>query len=512
MKYILAIDSGGSGIKAILFDENGKIVERVRESTPPITNEPGAIEHDPQFLWKSLVSASKKVLEKKRIDPRDLASIGICNQRASFVLWDATTGEPLTNLISWADVRASKTLEVIKKNPKWKRLKSLSRFLSKLTNNTMLTATSLLEFTTDHASVRLKWLLDNNPDLKKKNKLGELKFGTLDSWFIYKLTGKEVHATDYTNAGATGLFNPFELKWNKIFMNLFDFNIEIFPTVKDSNGDFGVTSDEFFNGKAVPIRAVMGDQMAALFGQRCFQPGSVKISQGSGAFVDMNVGKKPKLSKRGLLPMISWSINGKVNYMLEGFVATAGTLIDWLGQGIGLSDTPKILNELAAQTNDTEGVIFVPTNAGIRFPYFNPNAKGCIFGLSLATHKRHVARAVLEGIALSIHEVVSGMENDTKIKIKNIKVDGGVSKSDILLQSLANFTNITVQRAPELDMTATGIAYMAGLGAKVWQNINEIEDLNMDYSTFEPKMSAEKRNEKLTAWKKAITAVLSLYK
>ncbi len=510
-KTILVIDSGGSGIRAMIFDDRGQIVAREYEKTPHSSPEPGAVEHDPEVLWQALLSVTKRLIAGQKGASKDIAAMGICNQRASFLLWEKATGKPLTKFINWADVRAAKTCDAMNHSPEWHKLRGLAKFASILTGKTMYTATSILNFTTDHTSVRLKWVLDQDPSLRVRSKAGEVKFGTLDTWFIHKLTGGKVHATDVTNASATGLYNPFDLKWNPYFFDLFDIDASLFPEVKDSNGDFGTTDPAAFDGLSIPLRAAAGDQMAALFGQRCFEPGSVKISQGSGAFVDLNVGSKPKLSKRGLFPFISWRINGKINYMLEGYVATAGTLIDWLGGGIGLSDTPKVLNELAGDCTDTAGVTFVPANSGIRFPYFNPDARGCVFGLSLATHKKHVARAVLEGIALSLHEVIYGMSADTKVPITALKVDGGVSKSDILLQCLADFANISVMRAPEPDMTATGVAYMAGLGVGIWKDLDDLKKIEQKYQTFEPKMSDADRQKKLAEWKKAIHAVLDVY-
>ena len=247
-------------------------------------------------------------------------------------------------------------------------------------------------------------------------------------------------------------------------------------------------------------------------GIHAIQPGETKISQGSGAFVDMCVGPKPKLSKRGLFPLIAWQINGEITYMLEGQITTCGTLIDWLGDGIGLVDTPKVLNEFAAQTEDTEGVIVIPTPSGISFPYFNPRTRATIFGLSLSTHRKHVCRAVLEGLAFRLFDIIEGVEHDTKIPITTLKVDGGVSQSDIELQCLANIANITVQRAPEADMTSTGAAYMAGLAVGFWKDKNELLNLRKDYQIFKPKMDPEKRKKKLTDWRKAVKAVLSIDK
>ncbi|MBD3188291.1 glycerol kinase [Candidatus Bathyarchaeota archaeon] len=509
--HILVIDSGGSNLRSIVFDTSGKIIGRARKATPPLTPVPGAVEHDPETLWTALLKTSKSAIQDAKITWKEIATIGICNQRASFLLWEEATGKAVTNLIGWADVRAADACDEMNALGKWKRLKIFAKIASKISRSTMLKAAAMMDFTTDHATVRLRWLLNENPEIRRRCNAGELKFGTLDSWFIHKITRGKVHATDYSNAGATGLFNPFKLEWNKTFLDMFDFHQSLFPEVRDTNGFFGRSDGELFDGQEIPIHGIAGDQQAALFGHQCIEPGDVKISQGSGAFVDMTVGPEPKLSKRGLFPLIAWRLNGTVTYMLEGYVATAGTLIDWLGQGIGLSDTPRVLNELASQASTTEGVIFVPTNSGIRYPYFNPNARGCIFGLSLSTHRRHVARAVLEGIALSLHEVLEGMEQDTGVEIRSLKVDGGVSKSDILLQALADISRKSVNRAPEPDMTATGVAYLAGLGAGIWESLEDLEALGGHYMSFEPIMEESKRDRKLKQWKKGIEAVLSMY-
>jgi glycerol kinase len=509
-KYILAIDSGSTGIRAMLFNHAGEIVGREYEKTPAQYPEPGAIEHDPEMLWQALLKVVKAVLANSKIGAGEIKAIGITNQRGSFTLWERNTGKAIVNFINWADVRAAETVDRMNNFSKWKTLKKLAKVVSKLTNNPMMTATALLTYTTDHATSRLKWLLDSRPDLMTRAKNGELQFGTIDCWFIHKLTGGKMHVTDASNATSTGLYNPFMLKWNDIVCNMFNIPMNLFPQVLDNNGNFGETVPELFGGVSIPIRAAMGDQQAALFGQCAFEAGETKISQGSGAFVDMNVGPKPKVCKRGLFPLVAWTIDGKPQYMIEGFVATAGTLIDWLGQGIGLSDTPKVLNELAAECQDSEGVIFIPTHSGIRFPYYNPRARGSILGLSLSTHRRHVARAVLEGIAMSLLDIIEGIQEDTKITLKSIKVDGGVSKSDLLLQILADYANISVRRAPESDMTATGAAYMAGLASGFWQSMEELRKLGKGFTEFNPKIDPNFRASKRARWKKTVKAVISI--
>jgi glycerol kinase len=509
-KYILAIDSGSTGIRAILFDKTGTIVGREYKTTPSENPEPGAIEQDPFMMWETLKEVTNKIFKIPNLTPESIAAIGITNQRGSFCLWEKDTGKPICNFINWADVRSVDTADSMNKNGKWKMLKSIASLVSKF-GSAMMTTTSMLEFTTDHATVRLNWYLNNHPEIRERCKKGEILFGTLDTWYIYQMTGGKAHVTDYTNAASTGLLNPFDLAWNKIVCDLFKIPMAIFPTVVDTNGDFGVTDKSIF-GAEIPIRAAVGDQQSALFGQGCFTSGDVKLSQGSGAFVDCNMGPKALLSKRGLLPLIAWKLESEETpyYMLEGLVATAGTLIDWLGSGIGLSDTPTALNEFAAQCDNTEGVIFIPTPMGIRYPYFNARVKASIMGLSLNTHRRHVARAVFEGLANRIIDIIEGIEADTKVKIKSLKVDGGVSKSDILLQIIADLSDITVERAPEADMTATGAAYLAGLGVGFWKDQAELRTMAQNYTRFTPNSTPEYRKDKRNKWKKALNAVLKV--
>jgi glycerol kinase len=524
-KYILVIDSGGTGIRAMLFNKEGDIVDREYEKTLPNFPEEGAIEHDPEVLWQALLSVVRKVFAKSEYSPQQIASIGITNQRGSFCIVDKKSGKPITNLISWADIRAEKVAKRMDNQFSWKALRSVAKVVGKITGDAMMNTTGMIHMNPEFALCRLRWLFEqekvvykdsvlSGEEIYNKAKNRELHFCTLDSWFIYKLTGGKKHLTDITNASGTAVYNPFDLEWNKIYAKLFKIpsNDTFLPPVLDNTDGFGKTTPELFDGVDIPIGACIGDQMAALFGHCCFNPGETKISQGSGAFVDMCVGPKPKLSKRGLFPLIAWQINGEITYMLEGQITTAGTLIDWLGVGIGLVDTPKILNEFAAQTEDTEGVIVIPTPSGINFPYFNPRTRATIFGLSLSTHRKHVCRAVLEGLALRLYDIIEGVEHDTKIQITTIKVDGGVSQSDIELQCLADFANISVQRAPEADMTSTGAAYMAGLAVGFWKDKNELLTLRKDYHIFKPKMDPKKREKKLSDWKKAVKAVLSLDK
>lgn len=506
-KYIISIDSGSTGIRAILFDKSGKIIRREYEKTPAEHPEAGATEHDPEMLWQALLSTVRALFKDGSVKPSEIAAIGITNQRSSFCLWDKKTGQPLTKFINWQDVRAADRIAKMNRQPVWVILRSIMKLFSRFINSTLMIATSMLVFNTDHTLGKVRWLLDIRPDLEKKCRDGEALFGTIDSWFIYKLTGGKNHLTDYTNAASTAMFNPFDLKWNGIYCGIFKIPMEMLPEVRDTNAHFGDTEAGLF-GAEIPIRAAVGDQQSSLFGHGCFNAGDVKCSLGSGSFVCVNVGEKGKVSRRGLFPLVAWVIDGKPTYMLEGQVATAGTLIDWLGSGIGLSDTPAELNELAAGCDSSEGVFFVPTPTGIRFPYFIPGAKASIVGLSLKTDKRHLARAVLEGIALRLTDILEGVEKDAKIEISDIMTDGGVSRSDILMQCLADFSGCDVERAPEPDMTAAGAAYLAGLSCGFWRDYRELTSLQQGYETFKPFMSAQQRDEKKEKWKDLLKHLL----
>ncbi len=506
---ILVLDAGGTGIRGIVFDKSGHIVDREFEATPALHPEAGATEYDPEELWNALKSVLSRTVHKQPQGTDMIKAIGITTQRASFCLWEKSTGKPLTNIISWQDVRAADVADEMNRNIVWRALRKAAAVVSFFTRSPLLTATSMLRITTDHDTCRVRWILKQRPELRERCESGEVVFGTVDTWFIYKLTGGRSHVTDYTNATATGLFNPFALKWNGLFCRVFHIPMKILPEVVDTNGYFG-TTDANEAGAAIPIRAAVGDQQAALFGHCCFEKGEVKISQGSGAFVDINVGPKEKLSRRGLFPMVAWVLDGQPTYMLEGYVATAGTLIDWLGMGMGFSNTPKALNEFAAECEDSEGVIFIPTPSGIRFPYFNPRMKATILGLTLSTHRRHLARAVLEGIALRIVDILDGIHSDARVPVRSMRVDGGVSRSDVLMQCLADYADIDVYRSHDTEMTSRGAAFLAGLAAGFWESQEELRSLSVEYRQFTPSIHESFRTAKIRRWRKAVNAVMSI--
>lgn len=511
-RFILAVDAGGTRIRSLLLDRQGRVRARQSMETKIVSDEEGAMEHDPVELYQAVRNTALRLIEENQLKEEQIAGIGISVQRATFCLWDRESGQPLTRFISWSDVRAADQAMRMNRNLLWKIIQFFAGILSRITGSTFLTAASQLKFVTDHILPRLLMVFDMNPEIRKKAEEGSALFGTIETYLLYRMTGGRIHATDASNAAATSLYNPFDLKWNRLFCIIFRIPMGIFPEVRDTSDDFGTSDRDSFGGYALPIRAVVGDQMSALFGHCCFHPGEVKISQGSGSFIDVNIGSRGRGSRRGLFPLIAWQLRGKPTYMLEGSVATAGRLIDWLGQGIGLSDTPKVLNEFAAQTEDTNGVVFVPTPAGIRFPYFNPKARGTIFGLSLTTHRRHVARAVLEGIAHRIVDILEGIAKDTKQSILRVKVDGGVSQSDILLQLISDLSGYTVERAPEVDMTAVGAAYLAGLAVDFWSSLDELAELPRSYESFHPRIGASERRERARRWNRAVQSVVRVYR
>ncbi|MDC7125635.1 MAG: FGGY family carbohydrate kinase [Spirochaetales bacterium] len=507
-KYIIAIDAGSTGVRSILYNRDGEAIRREYQKTPAEHPEPGATEHDPELLWQAACNTVKALLSDG-VTASDIAAIGITNQRSSFCIWNKKSGKTYTNFINWQDVRAADTIAKMNRHPIWVLLRTTMKLFSRIINNTILIATSMLVLNTDHTIGKVRWLLSKNRELEKKCKSGEAVFGTIDTWFIYKLTAGKKHLTDYTNAASTAMFNPFDFKWNDIYCNIFNIPMKMLPEVLDSNGHFGDTDPSLF-GESIPIMAAIGDQQSSLFGHGCYNPGDVKCSLGSGSFVCVNVGDKGKVSRRGLFPLLAWVINGEPTYMLEGQVATTGTLIDWLGHGIGLSDTPAELNKLAADCDDTEGVYFVPTPTGIRFPYFIPGAKASIVGMSLKTGRKHVARAVLEGIALRIQDILEGVEKDAKTKITEIMTDGGVSRSDVLMQCLSDFSGCQVERAPEPDMTAAGAAYMAGLSCGFWSDYKELIALRKGYESFKPFLPEKEREHKKAQWKGVLKQLLKV--
>lgn len=503
MGFICALDSGSTGIRAILFDKQGSAISQAYVELKPIFPQEGWIEHDPVILCEKSESVIKMVIQNAKISPKDIEAIGVVNQRSSFLLFEKKTGKPLTNLINWADIRSLSIAEKMNKSPMMKIMKKMSGFAYLFTKNQFMLQVSTIKFSPEFCLVRLLWLFKQNPELLKRANKGEVLFGTIDTWLVYNLTRGKLHVTDYSNASATSLYDSFKLKWSSFPIKLFKIPRQILPEVRDTCGDFGETDPEIF-GASIPIRAVAGDQMSALFGQCCFSKGDIKISHGSGSFVDINVGEKPIVSRKGLYPLIAWKIKDETKYMLEAINALTGTIINWAIDNLKLAPNPQELDKLAESVSDSKNLYFIPALNGLRFPYYNPYARGTFVGLTLEHTNAHLCRAILEGIAYTIKDFLTPIEEELKIIITSLNCDGGVSKSDFLLQFSADIINKEFIRAGQKESTALGAAFLAGLAIGFWKDINEIKCLKKIDKTFIPQMDPAFKKAKYKLWQNAI--------
>jgi glycerol kinase len=504
--WILAVDAGGSGIRAVAVDRQGRrAAMSYRRFAPLAGGEEGAVEYDPEEILSAVGAVAAELAGTEGLSAQP-AAVALTVQRATFCLWEHATGTPVTNLISWSDLRSTATAEKMNRAPLWRIIRAASAVLARLTGSAFFRTASMLKFTTVHVSCRLKYLLDRNPALRAGCREGRLRFGTLDTWLLYRLSAERVWATDRSNAAATSLYNPFDLKWNRLFFWLFNIPAGIFPPVLETVDDFGMTDPGLFAGIRAPILALVGDQMAALFGHRCFTPGEVKVSKGSGGFVTINIGHKPRFSPKGLFPLIAWSIGGKVSYMLEGQVASVGTLIDWLYSEVGFAGTPEELDALAEEAPDSGGVVFLPTPLGLRFPYFLPRMRCAIFGLGLTTRKSQIALALYEGIAFRVREIVKGIEGELRLTVKQLKVDGGVSRSSILMRLLSASCKVPVLRSHEQEQSGIGAAYLAGLGLSWWKDEEELRKIPEEYQLFSNPEDEDRLDRGFYRWKAAVHA------
>ena len=507
-KSILVVDCGSTGIRSMIINSEGRVISRNYKKLDIIHTEDGGTENDPESIWLTFKDLVIKGINKPFIN---IDSIAITNQRSTFTLWDRTTSKPVINFINWQDIRSAQTARKMNKNPLWVALRSVSFVIGRVIQNPLLIVTSMLRLNTDHTICKVKWILDKNPNFRILAEKDRLRFGTIDTWLLYRLTGNKAHKTDFTNAAATSLLNPFIKKWNKLFCNIFNIPMNILPEVLSTNGFFGNTDEKIF-GKTIPITAIVGDQQSSLFGHRCFNPGDLKMTLGSGAFITMNVGSKPKFSTKGLFPMIGWTISGKTEYILEGQVATLGTFIDWAVNKLELFDSPKDLDRVAEEVKSSNGVKCIPTLTGIRFPYFKPGLKCSFSGISLKTDKKHIAYAIIDGLANRVVDIIEGMEKETKIHIPNIKVDGGVSNSNILLQRVADLSGKRVYRSSENDLASMGAAYLSGLSTGVWKSNKDILNIKIPQTCFKPKLGTELREKSRNSWKLHIKDSEKMYK
>ena len=493
-QYILALDQGTSSSRAIVFDERGTTCAVAQREFRQIFPKSGWVEHDPHEIWSSQASVIAEAITMMDINGLNLAGIGITNQRETTIVWDSDTEEPVYNAIVWQDRRTSDYCDELKNQG----LTDMIRQKTGLIIDAYFSAT------------KIKWILDNVPGARKRAEMGKLMFGTVDTWLIWRLTRGEVHVTDVSNASRTMLFNIHTLDWDQELLDLFKIPRSMMPEVKSSSEVYGHTKTTIFAHK-VPISGIAGDQQAALFGQMCIEPGMVKNTYGTGCFLLMNSGEKPILSQNNLLTTVAWKIGDKVNYALEGSIFVGGSVVQWLRDGLGVIHSSSEVEELASRVPDTNGVYFVPALTGLGAPWWDQYARGTIIGISRGTTTAHIARAALEGIAFQTMDITAAMSRDAGIPLKELKVDGGASRNNLLMQFQADILGTKVIRPRIVETTAMGAAYLAGLAVGYWSSIDEIRKQWQIDRVFEPAMEEEKVTAAKAGWEDAVKRTLSDY-
>ncbi len=493
MPFILALDQGTTSSRAIVFDESSQICGIAQLPTRQIYPQPGWVEHDPVEIWQTQLECARQAIVKAGISARDVAAIGITNQRETTVVWDRATGQPIHNAIVWQDRRTAGWCEQ-------QRAKGLAL--------AVLAKTGLV-FDPYFSASKIVWMLDQVPGARERAAKGELTFGTIDSWLIWKLTGGSVHATDVSNASRTQLYNIHQSAWADELLEEFGIPRSLLPEVRPSSGNFGEATAGCF-GTPIPIAGVAGDQQAALFGQGCFGPGMVKNTYGTGCFMLMHTGATPCHSQNGLLTTRAAQTNDVPGYAIEGSVFSGGSAIQWLRDELKIITQASEVNTLAASVPDTGGVVMVPAFTGLGSPYWNANARGALLGITRGSNRAHIARAVLEAIALQSTELLLAMQQDTGLSIKELRVDGGATASAVLMQLQADLLGIPVRRAALQETTALGAAHLAGLSAGLWPDVQTLAALQNTQaaSVFEPKASRDWAQEKLRVWKRAVARTL----
>lgn len=486
-KFILALDQGTTSSRAIIFNHSGEIVAVAQKPFEQIFPQPGWVEHDANEIWYSQSSVAAEVVAKADLNGTNIAAIGITNQRETAIVWDRETGIPVYNAIVWQDRRTAKYCDELKE-------KGLS---DKIKEKTGLVIDAYFSGT------KVKWILDNVKGVRERAEKGELCFGTVDSWLIWKFTRGEMHITDVTNACRTLLFNIHTMEWDKELLELLTIPESMLPAVKESSEIYGNTATTLFATK-IPIAGIAGDQQAALFGQMCVEEGMTKNTYGTGCFMLMNTGNKPVTSKNNLLTTVAWKIKGEVTYALEGSVFVGGAAIQWLRDGLGIIKTAAESETLAASVEDNGGVYFVPALTGLGAPYWDQYARGAIFGITRGTTAAHIARAALEGIAFQVNDLLRSMESDSGKKSTELRVDGGAVANNALMQFQSDIFGSNVTRPKILETTALGAAYLAGLAVGYWKNIDELKKQWAVERKFDPEMEQAATERLLHYWKKAV--------
>jgi len=489
-KYILALDQGTTSSRALVINREGKICSVAQKEFGQIFPKSGWVEHDPNEIWSSQASVATEAIVRTNISEGDIAAIGITNQRETTIVWDRKTGEPIYNAIVWQDRRTSDFCDELKQKG----------HAEKIQQKTGLVLDAYFSAT------KVRWILNNIEGAKDKADKGELAFGTVDSWLVWKLTNGGVHATDISNASRTLLYNIHDQKWDEELCELFGVSMSMLGEVRSCSEEFGVTQGVSL-GSQIPIAGIAGDQQAAMFGQMCTEEGMIKNTYGTGCFIMMNTGEKPKRSENNLLTTVAWKLGGKVTYALEGSVFIAGAVVQWLRDGVGLISKSEDVEPLANSVEDNGGLYMVPAFAGLGAPYWDQYARGAVFGITRGTTDAHIARACLESIAFQTNDVLDAMADDAGLPITELRVDGGASINDALMEFQAGLTQVKVIRPKALETTAMGAAFFAGLAVGYWENLDEIKQIWKKDAEFESHIPSEEREELLKNWHKAVDRV-----
>lgn len=491
-KYIMSIDQGTTSSRAIIVNKKGEIIGSGQEEFEQIYPHSGWVEHDANKIWNNVQGVISQAIINSHLQPKDIEAIGITNQRETTVVWDKETGKPIYNAIVWQSRQTAPIADQLKEDGHTEFFKSKTG----------------LVIDAYFSATKIRWILDKVDGAQERAEKGELLFGTIDSWLVYKLTGGEVHVTDYSNAARTMLFNIHELKWDEEILELLNIPASMLPEVKSNSEVYGHTKTYHFYGEEVPIAGMAGDQQAALFGQMAFEPGMVKNTYGTGSFMIMNTGEEAKDSKHNLLTTIGYAINGKVHYALEGSIFVTGAAVQWLRDELKLFEKSPETEEMAYASESDDEVYVVPAFTGLGAPHWDSNARGSIFGVTRGTNKNDLIKATLQSIAYQSRDVLDTMEKDTGIEIEELRVDGGAAMNKYLMQFQADITNSKVVRARLLETTALGAAYLAGLAVGYWKDQDELKSLIEVGETFEPQMDADRRDYLYEGWKNAVDATI----
>jgi glycerol kinase len=491
-KYVLAIDQGTTSSRAILFNKKGEIVSVGQKEIKMIYQKEDYVEQEAFDIWISVIASMADCMLKANVEPSEVVSIGITNQRETTILWDRKTGIPVYKAIVWQSKQSDYICDKLKEQGLTETIKQKTGLL----------------IDPYFSATKIRWVLDNVPKAKELMENGDLMFGTVDTWLLYKLTGQKVHKTDFSNASRTMLFNINTLTWDEELLNYLSIDQSILPEVCDSNALFGETVEYAFFGERVPITGVLGDQQAALFGHLCLEEGEVKTTYGTGSFMLMNTGNKIVPSNLGLLTTIAYGMDGKINYALEGSVFISGSAIQWLRDELEFFKDSKDSEELSQSVQDNYGVVVVPAFSGLGTPYWESGCKGAIYGLTRGTNKAHITRATLEAMAFQTKDIIGVMKEESKINIRTMKVDGGASKNNFLMQFQSSILKTSISRPQINEMTALGAAYISGLSSGFYESIDVLKSLNTNSTVFIPSMSDDQINSLYSKWKKAIQATI----